>query len=85
MTNGKPSQRADGLASSQHIPLLSEQELVTMFALHAGMLSDNKPFLTMSKQDWGFSHGMRLQGGKAFRKFRKTWIKSLWLVMQILE
>lgn len=56
-----------------------------MLALHVGMLSDNKPFSTMSKLDWGFLSRVQLQGGKAFRRFRETWIKSLWLVMQILE
>jgi len=28
---------------------------MTLFVLLAGMLSDNKPFLTMSRQDWFLS------------------------------
>lgn len=51
---------------------LSEQELVTMFALHTGMLSDNKTFLTMSRQDWAFLHEIAAARRKDFQKIQRN-------------
>ena len=49
-----------------------EQELVIIFALRIGLLSDKKLFLTTIKQDKDFSLRMHLEEVKAFKEIQRN-------------